>query len=414
MHDGLGSRLDAQLAEDRVDVELHGVVADAEALRDLLVREAAGEKLQHLELAMRERLFQFHFRPSLRRRGTRDHLVEHRQPFGDGVECGLDLRDARGAHQKAADSGALERRGITRVGEQHDRRQIELPRERGHIIRSRAAIDGNRVRRRHADARPQVIIDGEVSDDVERGHRFEHRQQTGARERVGSGHDDAQDRRPLLQCGGDRCDARGVDAHGLLGTTIAYSEACGYHPRALNVIETGLPGVLLLEPKVFSDARGFFLETYNAGHFRHIGIDGDFVQDNHSQSRRGVLRGLHYQEPNAQGKLVRCSRGVLFDVAVDIRVGSPHFGKWYGAELSEENMRMLWIPPGFAHGFCALSDPADLIYKCTALYDASSDRAIAWNDPDIGIEWPVSHPVLSPKDAEAPRLKDATILPSYG
>lgn len=181
----------------------------------------------------------------------------------------------------------------------------------------------------------------------------------------------------------------------------------------MNVIETGLPGVLLLEPKVFRDARGFFLETYNAGRFRQAGIAEEFVQDNHSRSVRGVLRGLHYQEPNPQGKLVRCSRGALFDVAVDIRSGSPHFGKWFGAELSEENMRMLWMPPGFAHGFCALSEIADLIYKCTALYEAAGDRAIAWNDPDIGIVWPVANPLLSPKDAAAPRLKDARVLPSW-
>jgi dTDP-4-dehydrorhamnose 3,5-epimerase len=182
----------------------------------------------------------------------------------------------------------------------------------------------------------------------------------------------------------------------------------------LNVIETPLPGVLLLEPKVFRDDRGFFLETYHTIRFREARITAEFVQDNHSRSVRGVLRGLHYQEPNAQGKLVRCPRGVLFDVAVDIRKGSPHFGKWFGAELSEENLRMLWIPPGFAHGFCAVSDVADLMYKCTALYDASADHTLAWNDPDIAIAWPVANPSLSPKDAAAPRLKDATVLPSFG
>jgi dTDP-4-dehydrorhamnose 3,5-epimerase len=179
----------------------------------------------------------------------------------------------------------------------------------------------------------------------------------------------------------------------------------------LKATETSLPGVLLIEPKVFADARGFFLETYNSARFREIGIDRPFVQDNQSRSARGVLRGLHYQEPNPQGKLVRCTRGALFDVAVDIRRSSRHFGKWFGLELSEENMRMLWIPPGFAHGFCALTDLADLSYKCTELYDAQSDRAILWNDPDIGIEWPSRQPLLSPKDAAAPRLKDATILP---
>jgi dTDP-4-dehydrorhamnose 3,5-epimerase len=181
----------------------------------------------------------------------------------------------------------------------------------------------------------------------------------------------------------------------------------------LNVSETSLPGVLLIEPRVFADARGFFLETYNARAFQDAGLDVTFVQDNHSRSAAGVLRGLHYQEPKAQGKLVRCTRGALYDVAVDIRVGSPHFGKWYGLELSEENQRILWVPPGFAHGFCALSDGADLVYKCTELYDAANDRSIAWNDPDIAIEWPLGDPLLSPKDTAAPRLKDAEVLPVF-
>ena len=164
---------------------------------------------------------------------------------------------------------------------------------------------------------------------------------------------------------------------------------------------------------MFADERGFFLETYNAGRFRELGIGDAFVQDNHSRSRRGVLRGLHYQEPNAQGKLVRCSSGAIYDVAVDIRVGSPTFGKWYGVELSGENRRMLWVPPGYAHGFCALTDDADMIYKCTALYDAKSDRAIAWNDPAIGIRWPLADPIVSAKDAAAPHLAEATVLPTY-
>src|SRR5262249_30254453 len=172
-----------------------------------------------------------------------------------------------------------------------------------------------------------------------------------------------------------------------------------------------LPGVLLVEPTIFGDSRGYFMETWHAEQFRQAGINLPFVQDNQSRSARGVLRGLHYQEPNPQGKLVRCSRGALFDVAVGIRVGSRHFGRWFGAELSEENRRMLWIPPGFAHGFCALSDVADLAYKCTAFYDAAADRAIAWNDPEIGIAWPISTPALSPKDAAAPRLKGAAGLP---
>jgi dTDP-4-dehydrorhamnose 3,5-epimerase len=181
----------------------------------------------------------------------------------------------------------------------------------------------------------------------------------------------------------------------------------------LKITETNLPGVLLLEPKVFGDDRGFFMETYRADLFRDIGIDDVFVQDNHSRSARGVLRGLHYQEPNAQGKLVRCTRGAIFDVAVDIRRGSPSFGRWFGLELSDANKRMLWIPPGFAHGFCALEDGSDLVYKCTKLYDAASDNAVLWNDPAIGIEWPIAEPVLSAKDANAPRLGEAATLPEY-
>jgi len=170
--------------------------------------------------------------------------------------------------------------------------------------------------------------------------------------------------------------------------------------------------VLLIEPKVFGDERGFFMETYRTDAFRAAGIPDTFVQDNHSRSASGVLRGLHYQEPNAQGKLVRCTRGAIFDVAVDIRRGSPSFGRWFGTELSDANKRMLWIPPGFAHGFCAMEDGSDLVYKCTTFYDQSSDRAILWNDPEIGIKWPVESPVLSARDAAAPRLADAAILPS--
>jgi dTDP-4-dehydrorhamnose 3,5-epimerase len=182
----------------------------------------------------------------------------------------------------------------------------------------------------------------------------------------------------------------------------------------LNIRQTSLPGVLLIEPKVFGDDRGFFMETYRLDEFRSLGIwDSAFVQDNHSRSARGVLRGLHYQEPNAQGKLVRCTRGAIFDVAVDIRRGSPTFSQWFGIELSDANKRMLWVPPGFAHGFRALEEGSDLVYKCTTLYDPTADRAILWNDPEIGIEWPIGEPVLSEKDAKAPRLAEATALPIY-
>lgn len=176
--------------------------------------------------------------------------------------------------------------------------------------------------------------------------------------------------------------------------------------------ETSLPGVILIEPRVFGDERGFFMETYRADVFKAHGIDGAFVQDNHSRSARGVLRGLHYQEPYPQGKLVRCTRGALFDVAVDIRRGSPAFGKWYGVTLSEENKSMLWIPPGFAHGFCAVTDDAELVYKTTEIYRPEHDRAILWNDPEIGIEWPIADPTLSTKDAAASRLRDA-VLPAF-
>jgi dTDP-4-dehydrorhamnose 3,5-epimerase len=180
----------------------------------------------------------------------------------------------------------------------------------------------------------------------------------------------------------------------------------------MRIEETELPGVLVLEPRRFADDRGFFMETYNQSALA-AAIPHAFVQDNLSRSRKGVLRGLHYQEPQPQGKLVRCARGALFDVAVDIRVGSPHFGRWVGRELTESNGLQLWIPPGFAHGFCALTDDAELAYKCTALYDSSADRSILWNDPDIAIAWPISSPVLSAKDASAPFLRDAPVLPSY-
>lgn len=180
----------------------------------------------------------------------------------------------------------------------------------------------------------------------------------------------------------------------------------------MNLIETALPGVLILEPKVFGDARGFFLESWNRQTMAERGLDLDFVQDNHSRSARGVLRGLHYQLENPQGKLVRVSHGAVFDVAVDVRRSSPHFGKWVGVELSGENHRMLWIPPGFAHGFVVLSDTADFLYKCTTPYHPASDRSLRWNDPAIGIAWPDTggDPLLSAKDAAAPLLAAAEVF----
>ena len=169
-----------------------------------------------------------------------------------------------------------------------------------------------------------------------------------------------------------------------------------------------IPDVILIEPGIFADARGFFVETYKCSDFLNIGVREQFVQDNHSRSAHRVLRGLHYQkEPHAQGKLVQCMQGSIFDVAVDIRKGSPTFGRWDGVELSEEDHRMLYVPPGFAHGFVVLSESADVVYKCTGEYSQADDRGIIWNDPDINIQWPVSNPVLSEKDMKLPLLRDA-------
>lgn len=170
----------------------------------------------------------------------------------------------------------------------------------------------------------------------------------------------------------------------------------------------GIPGLVLVTPRVFGDQRGFFLELYKRTEFAAGGIRADLVQDNYSRSARGVLRGLHYQKsPHAQGKLVMCMQGCIFDVAVDIRVGSPFYGKWFGVELSEANRNMLYVPPGFAHGFQVVSETADVLYKCTQEYSPTDDRGIIWNDPDIGIAWPLSGPVLSGKDTIHPLLRNA-------
>ncbi|MEP6506627.1 MAG: dTDP-4-dehydrorhamnose 3,5-epimerase [Gemmatimonadales bacterium] len=178
--------------------------------------------------------------------------------------------------------------------------------------------------------------------------------------------------------------------------------------------ETPLPGPLVLEPRIFRDERGFFVETFSTREANGSGVARTFVQDNHSRSSRGVLRGLHYQLHAPQGKLVHVARGSIFDVAVDIRVGSPHFGKWFGVELNDENLTSLWIPPGFAHGFCVLSETADVIYKCTALYDGNDDRGVAWNDPVIGVVWPNADPVVSAKDANYQGLSETRDdLPRY-
>jgi dTDP-4-dehydrorhamnose 3,5-epimerase len=174
----------------------------------------------------------------------------------------------------------------------------------------------------------------------------------------------------------------------------------------MKVIETALPGALVLEPQVFGDARGFFYESYNEAKYRDAGVDRRFVQSNVSRSARGVLRGLHYQWPNPQGKLVSVLEGEVYDVAVDIRQGSPTFGQSVGVMLTAENHRHFWVPEGFAHGFCVLSDFATFSYQCTALYDAKTDAGIRWNDAALGIDWPVSDPLLSDKDRITPFLHD--------
>lgn len=185
-------------------------------------------------------------------------------------------------------------------------------------------------------------------------------------------------------------------------------------PCALvNVVEKSPLGAALLEPTVYLDERGSFHESFNKSEFADLtGFEGEFVQDNHSTSARGVLRGLHYQaEPQAQGKLVRVARGSVFDVAVDVRKSSPTFGQWFGAELSGDNRRQLWIPIGLAHGFLVLAGPADLLYKVTDYYSSEHDRSIRWNDPEIGIEWPVDgEPILSDRDATAPYLAEAEVF----
>lgn len=180
----------------------------------------------------------------------------------------------------------------------------------------------------------------------------------------------------------------------------------------MKVHMTAIPDVLVLEPRVFGDERGFFLESFNARAFREAtGLDLSFVQDNHSRSARNVLRGLHYQVRQAQGKLVRCVQGRVFDVAVDLRRGSATFGRWVGQELSEQNKLELWVPPGFAHGFVVLSESADFLYKTTDYYAPDHERCIAWNDAELGIEWPIDgEPILSDKDRLGARLSEAEVF----
>lgn len=174
----------------------------------------------------------------------------------------------------------------------------------------------------------------------------------------------------------------------------------------MKITETALPGVLIIEPRRFGDERGFFMESWNARTFDEHGLSHDFVQDNHSRSQKGVLRGLHFQKANPQGKLVRVTRGRVFDVAVDIRPRSATYRQWVGVELSERSPAMFYVPEGFAHGFLTLEDDTDFLYKCTTFYDASDEGSVIWNDPEIGIDWPLDgiEPSLSAKDAAAPRL----------
>lgn len=184
----------------------------------------------------------------------------------------------------------------------------------------------------------------------------------------------------------------------------------------MNIKETKLAGVLILEPKVFTDDRGYFLETWNSTRYEQAGITGPFVQDNISFSKKGILRGLHFQHPQSQGKLIQVLSGEVVDVVVDIRAGSPTYGQWIGEILSESNHRQMYVPPGFAHGYCVTSEAALFSYKCTDFYNPATEHGIIWNDPDIGIEWPIAQPVLSTKDGVYPRLKDLRPenLPQFG
>lgn len=181
----------------------------------------------------------------------------------------------------------------------------------------------------------------------------------------------------------------------------------------MNIISTAIPDVKILEPKVVGDDRGFFLESWRDSWAEELGVKGRFIQDNHSKSKRLTLRGLHYQIQNPQGKLVRVTEGRVFDVAVDMRAQSPYFGKWVGVELSAENKRLFWVPPGFAHGFLVLSESAEFLYKCTDYYSPEYERSLVWNDPDVGIEWPLSaneSPLLSAKDEAGVALQDADLF----
>ena len=182
----------------------------------------------------------------------------------------------------------------------------------------------------------------------------------------------------------------------------------------MRFVPCGIPDVLIIEPDVYRDARGFFLETYHEEKYREGGVAGPFVQDNHSRSVGGTLRGLHLQARRPQGKLIRVVEGEIFDVAVDVRRGSPSFGRWVGHSLSAENFRQCWVPPGFAHGFCVLSEFAHVEYKCTELYDPAGELGIVWNDPALGIVWPIQNPIVSDRDRRHPKLAELmAMLPEW-
>jgi dTDP-4-dehydrorhamnose 3,5-epimerase len=182
----------------------------------------------------------------------------------------------------------------------------------------------------------------------------------------------------------------------------------------MNIIKTAIPGVLIIEPKIFGDARGFFLETFQADRYAEHGIAGPFVQDNLSRSARGALRGLHFQNPKPQGKLVTVLRGAVRDVVVDVRVGSPTFGRHMAVDLDDDNRRQLWVPRGFAHGFVVRSDSADFFYKCDELYSPADEKVLRWNDPELGIDWGVDTPLLSPRDSDGKSLRQlAALLPRF-
>jgi dTDP-4-dehydrorhamnose 3,5-epimerase len=181
----------------------------------------------------------------------------------------------------------------------------------------------------------------------------------------------------------------------------------------MKIIKTSIPEVIVFEPPVFTDSRGYFLETYQQQKYAEAGISKSFVQDNQSYSTKNVLRGLHFQLRHPQAKLVRVTQGSVFDVAIDIRKNSPTFGKWHGEILSAENKKQMYIPENFAHGFCVLSDSAEFLYKCTDFYVPGDESGLIWNDPELGIKWPIDEPILSSKDAELPRLSDILdLLPS--